>query len=92
MLIDPKQLLVEALESELLNEEDATNYYIIVGALIYLIICMCPNITFPISCLLKFIAKPSSKYTVVLKCLFYYLRGNMDVGIAFSVSNPLSNP
>ena len=90
MLIDPKQLLVEALESELLNEEDATNYYIIVGALIYLMIYMCPNIAFPISHLLKFVVKPGLKHIVVLKCLFCYLRGSTDIGIAFSVLNILN--
>jgi hypothetical protein len=80
------------LESELLNEEDAANYCAAVGALIYLIIYMCPDIAFPISYLSKFIVKPGTKHAMVLKCLFCYLRGTIDTGISFSVLNSLSNP
>jgi hypothetical protein len=63
--MDLKQPLVKALESELLNEEDAAEYQAAVGALIYLMIYICPNIAFPISCLSKFVAKPSIKHTTV---------------------------
>jgi hypothetical protein len=90
--MDLKQPLVKALESELLNKEDATEYWVIVGALIYLIIYICPNIAFPISCLSKFVAKPGIKHTIMLKCLFHYLRGIIDVGISFSVPNSLPSP
>jgi hypothetical protein len=55
--MDPKQPLVEALESVLLNEEDAADYRATVGALIYLMICTHPDIAFPISRLSKFVAK-----------------------------------
>jgi hypothetical protein len=90
--IDPKQPLVEALESELLNEEDAADYRTAVGALIYLMICTRPDIAFPISHLSKFVAKPSTKHAAALKCLFRYLRGTIDTRISFSAPNSLSNP
>ena len=88
--MDPKQPLVEALESELLNEEDAVDYCAVVGALIYLMICMRPDIAFPISRLLKFVVKPGTKHAAALKCLFCYLKGSTDVGIAFSALNALN--
>jgi hypothetical protein len=90
--MDLKQPLVEALESELLNEEDATEYWAAVGALIYLMIYIHPDIAFPISHLSKFIVKPGIKHAIALKCLFCYLRGTVDVGISFSVPNSSSNP
>jgi hypothetical protein len=90
--MDPKQPLVEALESELLNEEDAADYRAAVGALIYLMIYTRPDIAFPISRLSKFVAKPGTKHAAALKRLFRYLRGTIDVGISFSAPNSLSNP
>jgi hypothetical protein len=90
--MDLKQPLVKALESELLNKEDAAKYWAIVGALIYLIIYTCPNIAFPISYLSKFIVKPGIKHATVLKCLFHYLRGIVDIRISFSVPNLLPSP
>ena len=90
--MDPKQPLVEALESELLNEEDAADYRAAVGALIYLMICTRPDIAFPISRLSKFVAKPGTKHAAALKHLFCYLRGTIDIGISFSAPNSLSNP
>jgi hypothetical protein len=65
--MDPKQLLVKALESELLNEEDAADYCTTVGALIYLMIYMRPDIAFPISHLSKFVVKPGIKHAIALK-------------------------
>jgi hypothetical protein len=90
--MDLKQPLVEALELELLNEEDAAEYWAIIGALIYLIIYTRPNIAFPIFCLSKFVAKPGIKHAIVLKRLFCYLRGTVDIRISFSAPNSLSNP
>jgi hypothetical protein len=90
--MDLKQPLVEALESELLNKEDTAEYQAVVGALIYLIIYTCLNIAFLIFYLSKFVAKPGIKHAVVLKHLFYYLRGTVDIRISFSVPNSLSNP
>jgi hypothetical protein len=55
-------------------------------------IYICPDIAFPISCLSKFVAKPGIKHVTVLKHLFCYLRGIMDVRISFSAPNSLSNP
>jgi transposase InsO family protein len=90
--MDPKRPLVEALESELLNEEDAAEYRAAVGALIYLMICTRPDIAFPISRLSKFVAKPGIKHAAALKRLFRYLRGTVDVGISFSAPNSLPSP
>jgi hypothetical protein len=47
--LDPKQPLVGAQDSELLNEEDALEYRAAVGALMYLMVCTRPDLAFSLS-------------------------------------------
>lgn len=89
--LDPKQLLVEALDSELLNEENASEYRSAVGALMYLMICTRPDLAFTLSRLSKFTSKPGIKHATALKRVFRYLRGTKDMGISFLAPNMTSN-
>jgi hypothetical protein len=68
--LDPKQPLVEAQDSELLNE-DALEYCAAVGALMYLMVCTRPDLAFTLSRLSKF----SSRHAAAVKRVLRYLAG-----------------
>jgi hypothetical protein len=67
--LDPKQPLVEAQDSELLNEEEALEYCAAVGALMFLMVCTRPDLAFTLSRLSKF----SSRHAAAVKRVLRYL-------------------
>ena len=90
--LDPKQPLVEASETELLNEENALEYRATVGALMYLMLCTRPDLAFTISRLSKFSSRPGTKHAIAIKRVLRYLVGTQDLGVSFVVPGPSVNP
>ena len=90
--LDPKQPLVEAPETELLNEKDALEYRAAVGGLMYLMICTRPDLAYTLSRLSKFSSRPGTKHAVAIKRVFRYLVGTQDLGISFTVPDPSVKP
>jgi reverse transcriptase-like protein len=90
--LDPKHPLVDASDSDLLNEDDALEYRASVGALMYLMICTRPDLAFTLSRLSKFCSRPGIKHAAALKRVFRYLAGTKYLGISFNRPDPLPNP
>jgi len=86
--LDPKQPLVEAPETELLNDENALEYCATVGVLMYLMICTRPDLAFTLSRLSKFSSRPGTKHAAAVKRVLRYLVGTQDMGIAFNIPLP----
>jgi transposase InsO family protein len=90
--LDPKQPLVEAADSELLDDSGAQEYRAAVGALIYLMICTRPDLAFSLSRLSKFVAKPGKKHAAALKRVLRYIVGTRNLGISFNRPSAATNP
>ena len=90
--LDPKQPLVEASDTDLLNEENASEYRATVGALMYLMLCTRPDLAFTISRLSKFSSRPGTKHAIAVKRVLRYLVGTQDLGISFIIPDLSVNP
>jgi len=64
----------------------AVPYHKLVGKLLYLDIAMCPDITYVIGMLCCFVDNPGEAQWNTAKCVLQYLRGMVDMLLAYSGS------
>ena len=70
---DPSQKLLKTSDDE--ECVDQQKYQSLVGSLLYLSVCTRPDITFAVSTLAKFSAKPAQRHWTAAKRVLRYLRG-----------------
>ena len=66
---------------------DQQLYQSAVGSLLYLSIATRPDITYAVSNVAKFCAKPTKQHWVAVKRIFRYLRGTQTHGLLYSKSD-----
>ena len=69
--------------------KDSSVYKLVVGRLIYLTIT-CPNITYTVHILSRFMHAPCKPYMKVAMCVLRYLKNNPSQGLFFPSQNDLS--
>ena len=77
-LVDPSVKLVKD------SEECKTVYQSAVGSLLYLSTRTRPDITYAVSCVAKFCAKPTRQHWSAVKRIMRYLIGTVNFGLLFS--------
>ena len=78
---DPSQKLLQTSDDE--ECVDQQQYQSLVGSLLYLSVCTRPDITFAVSTLAKFSAKPAQRHWTAAKRVLRYLRGTTQYGIIY---------
>jgi len=68
---------------------DQQLYQSAVGSLLYLSIATRPDITYAVSNVAKFCAKPTKEHWVAVKRIFRYLKGTQQYGLLYSKSGIL---
>ena len=58
-----------------------------VGSLMYAMVATCPNITFAVGAVGRYIATPSKKHWETIKSIMRYLKGTMHMCICFANAN-----
>ena len=66
------------------EEVDKAGYLAAVGALLYLAMFTCPDISFAVSTLGRHSQKPTTRHWAGIKYLLRYLRGTEDLGLLYS--------
>ena len=71
------------------NEDTSVDqqlYQSAVGSLLYLSVATRPDITYAVSNVARFCAKPTNQHWVAVKCIFRYLKGTQQYGLLYSKS------
>lgn len=84
--IDPNTKLTKATDDE--QSIDQQLYQSAIGSLLYLSGGTRPDITFSVSNLAKFSAKPSKHHWAAIKRVMRYLKGTINFGILYSKQEP----
>jgi hypothetical protein len=84
-LYDPNIMLTKE-DLVLASEEHRLNKSIIASCM-FVVICPSPDLPYPISYLLRFLATPSKSHLKVAKCLLLYIKDTKDLTMAFPCSN-----
>jgi hypothetical protein len=84
--MDDKPLLPSATGYQA-SAELRTWYQSAVGSLIYLMLCMRPDIAYAVSQLSRFSANPTENHKSAVKRVFRYLKGSIDQGLVFDFAN-----
>jgi hypothetical protein len=75
--------LPAATEQDHSSEGDKHWYSSAIGSLMYLMLSTRPDIAFAVSCLSRFMAKPTSAHMTAVKRVFQYLNGTQDLELVY---------
>ena len=88
--IDPKAPLVKADESEPAYEKQ--RYQQMIGSLIYLVTCTCPDLGFVVSFLSRFSSHPLLCHHTAVKRVFRYLAGTRTTSLIYTCCSSMDIP
>ena len=83
--VDASTKLMKAVDND--TDVDQKLYQSAVGSLLYLSLATRPDITFAVSNVAKFCAKPSKQHWTALKRIFHYLKGTQHYGLLYKKGN-----
>jgi hypothetical protein len=81
LVIDPNGRLMK--QDSVFEAEDHGRYQSIIGSCMYLITCTRPDLAYPVSYLLQFLAAPSKSHLTAAKRLLWYITGTKDLKVPF---------
>jgi hypothetical protein len=58
-------------------------YQQVMGSLMYAMLCIRPNLAYPISVVNQHMANPSLEHWIAVKCIFRYLQGTLEFKLRF---------
>ena len=58
-------------------------YALVVGSLMYAMVCTCPDIAYAVGITSRFLANPGKEHWVAVKWIIRYLRGSSKVSLCF---------
>src|SRR4051812_21223645 len=73
--------------NESLNTEEKVSYKLLVGILIYLIVCCRPDLIYTMLVLSKYLDKLTREYLRAAKYVLRYLNGTTDYGLVYKRRN-----
>jgi len=73
-------------------EIDITDYQRCIRSLMYLIVCICPDIAYSVGVLSRHIACPGKTHMQAVKHIFQYLHRTSHYRLEFQANNPNSTP
>ena len=73
-------------------EVDVTEYQGCIGSLMYLIMCMRPDIAFAVGVLSCHVTSPRNVHMLAVKYVFQYLRGTSKYRLVFCANNSIDSP
>ena len=83
--VDASTKLMKAVDND--TDVDQKLYQSAVGSLLYLSLATRPDITFAVSNVAKFCAKPSKQHWTAVKRIFHYLKGTQHYGLLYKKGN-----
>ena len=83
--VDASTKLMKAVDND--TDVDQKLYQSAVGSLLYLSLATRPDITFAVSNVAKFCAKPSKQHWTAVKRIFRYLKGTQHYGLLYKKGN-----
>jgi hypothetical protein len=84
MSYDAASQLVKAPDDLVVTDATTREYQVIIGGIMFAMLCTRPDIAFAVTRLAQFASKPSPAHVVALKHLMRYLRGTIHQRITYS--------
>ncbi len=81
MPLDPKTKLKKNVNKD--DEMMKVPYQKAVRSLMYAMLCIRPNLAYPISVVNQHMANPSLEHWIAVKCIFRYLQGTLEFKLRF---------
>ena len=88
----PSIRLVKVENGSQAKEEDVRLYQSVIGAVMYLMCCTRPDISFTVSALSQFSSNPAPDHVRALKHLLRYIKGTTHYGITYQGAGHLNTP